>query len=120
MSKHKMDSLEFDGVSSHWTAICTCHNPDGDGVGRADFDGQTAFDAYLAWEDHAAGQPDDLVIPTGAVYARDVEGDSGVAVSVKRYQNHQGSNISIGLHGIGFDAHAWVTDAQWNEIRGAR
>jgi hypothetical protein len=117
MSKHEMESLEFDWVSSHWTAICTCHNPDGDGVGRADFDGQTAFDAYLAWEDHAAGQPDDLTIPEGKVYAREVETmRPTMTVSLNRYKSD--GQVGLGVHGAGFDAYAWLTDAQWNDLRG--
>jgi hypothetical protein len=36
-----------------WTATCSCHNPDGEGVGRADFQGDTATEAVAAWEEHS-------------------------------------------------------------------
>jgi hypothetical protein len=68
MNEHQLDSLDFGGHSG-WLATCTCHNPDSDGVGRADFPGDTAYEAYLAWAEHAVAQEPKL--PTRPTHEHD-------------------------------------------------
>ena len=37
----------------YWVAECSCHNPDGDGAGRADFSADTPVNAVAGWAEHA-------------------------------------------------------------------
>lgn len=55
--KHEVEFLGRDRfqhapADHQWIAECTCHNPDGDGDGRADFYGATAAEAVNNWLDH--------------------------------------------------------------------
>lgn len=50
---HLLETLMSDDYPSPqpWYGLCECHNPDGDGVGRADFWGDTPQDVVdLHWE----------------------------------------------------------------------
>ena len=61
MTMHALESLDNSGADGWmWTATCTCHNPDGEGVGRADFTAETPYQAVSAWLDHVAAQHDDI------------------------------------------------------------
>ena len=49
---HTLESLERN-EGGEAVATCSCHNPDGEGEGRADFRDADAVAAYNAWKEHA-------------------------------------------------------------------
>lgn len=57
MTTHDLDNLDqSNGTLNGWVATCSCHNPDGDGEGRADFRGVTALEAVQLWLEHHEGR----------------------------------------------------------------
>lgn len=124
MTAHTLESLALDTPSSldvlggGWVATCSCHNPDGNGDGRADFRGDDAYLAYLAWAEHAAQQPDD--IPT----RREVTDDDGDAISVDRLPGDLLVRVvmtqAFTADGRRKRIAVYLTNDEWNTIRGAR
>lgn len=99
-----------------WTATCTCHNPDGEGVGRADFTAETPYQAVSAWLDHVAAQHDD--IPEDGRHVTDVD---GWAVMLADY-THKGERIvrlTIEVEPYGDRMVADLTPTDWDRLRGA-
>ena len=46
------DFKPYSGGGRTWFMECSCHNPDGEGVGRADFYADTLVEAINLWADH--------------------------------------------------------------------
>jgi len=50
MLEHYLEFLDHDYYG--WDGTCVCHDPDGDGVGRMDFHGETAQDVVDLFNEH--------------------------------------------------------------------
>lgn len=50
LAAHYLEELEPN--PGGWTAVCSCTNPDGDGVGAVQFSGTTALDAAAGYGEH--------------------------------------------------------------------
>lgn len=126
MTTHTLEALDPEAPlgGGGWTATCSCHNPDGDGVGRADFRGETAYLAYLAWAEHAAAQPDDLGEKPGGIYARLVKSHRGGGDDEVRLHRSLGGDVVLSIHTQGRGCHSstyvYLSDKGWNTLRGAR
>jgi hypothetical protein len=130
MTAHTLESLGHESIRSDvWVATCSCHNPDGDGVGRADFRGDDAYLAYLAWAEHAAqhsnlGIGDKRTIPVTEV----AHGGEDAIVEVSRGPEYLGPGL------YSDDIYVWLSievpderfsivrmsEAEWDTLRGVR
>lgn len=116
MTTHTLDNLDQShGTLNGWVATCSCHNPDDEGGGRADFPGMTALEAVQAWQEHAAAQPDDLT------HARIVSDVDGWTVMLSEYGPDDDHLVRITIDdGEDSSMSADLTDQAWNTLRGAR
>lgn len=124
MTTHTLDSLEREQTASDiyrvwsdWVATCSCHNPDGNGDGRADFRGDTALDAVRAWQEHVAQQLPDTVEVTGIdgwrVYVTTIQ-------PVERDGREYSIAVMVEIPGEDTALSEFITLDDWNRLRGAR
>ena len=117
MTAHTLESLDRPG-SDIWRATCSCHNPDGDGVGRADFDAESPVEAVNAWLHHAAQQPDDLTVERVETDAWGFEARVGL---IPDDETRRG-DVRVFVQSCIPDetqVTVWLTFDQWNRLRGA-
>jgi hypothetical protein len=118
MNEHQMVSLDYDPRQG-WVATCSCHNPDGDGVGRADFVGETAHEAYVYWEEHREAQ--EPLLPTRPTHEHD-------KARVKAIDFEHGEvTVRKDLYGVIITLEsrtgtAWmhIEASDWNKLRAYR
>ena len=117
MTAHTLESLDRPG-SDIWGATCSCHNPDGDGVGRADFDAESPVEAVNAWLHHAAQQPDDLTVERVETDAWGFEARVGL---IPDDETRRGDARVFVQSCIPDETQVtvWLTFDQWNRLRGA-
>lgn len=112
MTAHTLESLEQSDPLYPWVATCSCHNPDSEGIGRADFGGDTALEAVQAWQEHADAQPDDLPPLDGWVRVEDE-----IRTRVYAYRA-SGGTVGVYITNDGWTVTVNLSDEAWNTLRG--